>query len=161
VTVVGVFEAGGSSFESEVWADLDTAPQHLRPPGRWCRRAGAPRVAAKFDAFKADVESDKKLGLAVEREDRFYEKASQGMADLPGLGTSPSPIVFSFGHDRRRHHDVRQSPTAAQRSARSARSASRARSILSPFLLESMMLAIVGGLIGAIGSCSWGWSCSR
>jgi len=157
VTVVGVFEAGGSSFESEVWADLDTARSTFGRQGLVSSVRVRLASQAKFDAFKADVESDKKLGLAVEREDKFYEKASQGMADLlGGLGTFIA-IVFSFGamigaaitmygQVSNRAHEV-----GTLRALGFSR-----RSILFSFLLESMMLAIVGGLIGAIGSLLMG-----
>jgi putative ABC transport system permease protein len=84
VTVVGVFEADGSAFESEVWADIDTTRTAFGRHGLVSSVRARLADASKFDAFKNEVESDKKLGLAVEREDKFYEKQSSGMATFLG-----------------------------------------------------------------------------
>jgi putative ABC transport system permease protein len=157
VTVVGVFDSGGSAFESEVWADLDTARGTFGRQGMVSSVRVRLASQAQFDAFKAEVEGDKKLGLAVEREDKFYEKASQGMAQfLGGLGTLVAiflsigaiigAAITMYGQVANRAHEV-----GTLRALGFSR-----RSILGSFLLESTLLAIAGGLIGAVGSMLMG-----
>jgi putative ABC transport system permease protein len=157
VTVVGVFESGGSSFESEVWADLDTARTTFGRQGMVSSVRVRLDSPSKFDAFKADVEGDKKLGLAVEREDKFYEKASQGMATLLGglgvfiaivfsLGAMIGAAITMYGQVSNRAHEV-----GTLRALGFSR-----LSILSSFLIESLMLAIAGGVLGAVASLLMG-----
>ena len=96
VKVVGVFEDGGSSFESEVWADIDTVRTAFGREGL----VSSVRVRvepAKFDAFKASVESNRQLGLQVLREADYYEKQSEGTSVfIKALGTVIA-VFFSFG----------------------------------------------------------------
>lgn len=151
VTVVGVFETGGSSYESEVWADLDTARTAFGRQGL----VSAVRVTlagtSKFDAFKNDVESDKKLGLSVEREDKFYEKQSQGMAGfIGGLG---GVMAFLFAIGAMIGASITMYGQVANRVKEigTLRALGFSRfSILSSFLLESILLALTGGVFGAL-----------
>ena len=80
VKVVGVFEAGGSSFESEVWADVDTCRSSFGRDGLVSSVTVRLDSASKFDAFKATMESDKRLGLEALTETAYYEKQSSGTA---------------------------------------------------------------------------------
>src|SRR5262249_7768789 len=92
VKVVGIFSAAGSTFESEVWADVDFVRAAF---GRQTNISSA-RVhltsAGKFDAFKADVESDKTLGLQVVRESTYYER----QAGATGFFLMILGIVIAF-----------------------------------------------------------------
>lgn len=158
VKVVGVFASGGSSFESEVWGDLDTVRTTFGRPAL----VSAVRVQlsspTKFDAYKADVESDKKLGLSVDREDRFYDKQSQGMAAfLGGLGMFIA-IIFSLGAIIGAAITMYGQVSNRSKEVGTLRALGFSRfSILMSFLLESVMLAVTGGVIGALGSLFMGF----
>jgi putative ABC transport system permease protein len=80
VTVVGVIEAGGSSFESEVWVNLETARSSFGREGLVSSVTVRLENPAKFDAFKATIETDKQLLLEARRETKYYEDQSQGTA---------------------------------------------------------------------------------
>ncbi|HEY3498687.1 MAG TPA: ABC transporter permease, partial [Polyangiaceae bacterium] len=80
VKVVGVFEAGGSSFESEVWADVDTTRSSFGREGLVNSVTVRLDSPTKFEAFKTTMESDKQLGLQAMTEKKYYEKQSQGTA---------------------------------------------------------------------------------
>ena len=84
VKVVGVFEAGGSSFESEVWADLDTRAHVVRPRGPRSRRS---RVALESPTQVRRVQDrDRERQAARPRgacaRPTYYEKQSEGTAHL-------------------------------------------------------------------------------
>ena len=52
---------------------------------------------SKFEAFRANVEGDKRLGLGVQRETEFYERQSEGTSTfIAGLGILVS-VFFSVG----------------------------------------------------------------
>src|SRR6202042_3402987 len=91
VKVVGVFEAEGSAYESEVWVDRDLLRQAYGRQGIVSSVRVRLESPSKFDAFRAGVENDKRLGLQALRETAFYEKQSEGVAMFVGvLGTSVS-----------------------------------------------------------------------
>jgi putative ABC transport system permease protein len=77
VTVVGVFESGGSSFESEVWADVETVRSSFGREGVVSSVTAALESPLKFEGFKMAVEQDKRLGLEVLREPTYYANQSE------------------------------------------------------------------------------------
>jgi putative ABC transport system permease protein len=158
VTVVGVFTAAGSSFESEVWGDLDTIRNAFGRQGL----VSAVRVrltsATRLDAFKLAVESDKRLGLAVEREDVYYEKQSSMMAGFfMALGIAIA-VFCSFGAMIGAAITMYAQVANRTREVGTLRALGFSRrSILSSFMLESLFLALAGGLIGALASMLMGF----
>src|SRR5204863_5932082 len=77
VKVVGVFEDGGSSFESEVWGDIHAVRTTFGREGLVSSIRVRLDSAAKYDAFKALVEGDRQLGLVAMREPDYFEKQSE------------------------------------------------------------------------------------
>ena len=67
--VVGVFDAGGSSFDSEMWCDASILNQVLKRPENIFQSATVHLTSpAAFDQFKDSITSDPQLNLEVERE---------------------------------------------------------------------------------------------
>jgi putative ABC transport system permease protein len=78
VKVVGVFESGGSSLESEVWADIEMVRNAF---GRGSSSSSATVVLdspSAYDGFATYIENDKQLGLEPMRESVYYDKQSEG-----------------------------------------------------------------------------------
>src|SRR5262249_54251472 len=97
VKVVGVMEAEGSSFESEVWCDLEVVRTSFRRDGVVSSVRVKLESPAKFEAFQASIEGDKQLALNAFREEAYYEKnSSQTSGFVMGLGVMVS-IFFSLG----------------------------------------------------------------
>ena len=82
--VVGVFDAGGSSFDSEVWGDADLVNRaYQRPPGISPDRERAPRLRGRArPRSRAGSAADPRMRVQVERETEYYAKASQMMTTL-------------------------------------------------------------------------------
>ena len=97
VKVVGVFEANGSSFESEVWGDVE----YIR--SSFGREAVVSSVRVKleseavYDGFEVAVERDKQLGLEVMREPEFYRKQSENTSIFIIAMGSLIAVFFSIG----------------------------------------------------------------
>lgn len=149
--VVGVFEDGGSSSESEVWADVDTVKSSFGRTGVSSVRVRL-ESPSKFDAFKATIEGDKRLGLQAQRESEYFEKLSEGtsmfMGALGGLvavfvsvGAMIGAMITMYGAVANRTREI-----GILRALGFGRS-----TILFSFLLESVMIALIGGGIGVAG----------
>ena len=158
VRVVGVFESAGSSYESEVWADVETARSSFGRSGLVTSIRVRLTAPSAFDGFKAAIESDKQLQLEAFREPAYYEKQSEGTAlFVSALG---STIAFFFALGAMIGAAITMHGAVAQRRREigtlRALGFSR-RSVLSSFLLEAVLLALGGGLIGAGAAMAMGF----
>jgi putative ABC transport system permease protein len=153
VKVVGVFESGGSSFESEVWADVDTARSSFGRDGLVSSATVRLESPSKFDAFKATMESDKRLGLEALTESGYYEKqSSQTSIFIKVMGAI---IVFfiSIGAIIGALITMQAAVSQRQREIGTLRALGFSRfSILTSFLLESAVLALGGGVLGVLAA---------
>jgi putative ABC transport system permease protein len=149
--VVGELSAGGSSYESEVWGDLDVIRQSLG------RESGVSSVrvrltsASQFDAYRTAVEADKTFSVKAMRERDYYQKQVEGTGQfLVILGTM---IAILFSLAAMLGATITMNGAVANRTKEigtlRALGFSR-RSILLSFVLEAMFLALAGGAIGVV-----------
>ncbi len=150
VTVVGIFSDGGSSFESEVWADLHTVRTAFGREGYVSSVRVRLDSESKFDAFKALVEQNRQLGLMAVRESAYYEKQSEMTATfLAVLGTLIA-VFISIGAMIGATITMNAQVANRQKEIGTLRALGFSRrSILFSFLLEAILLALVGGGVGA------------
>lgn len=149
IKIVGVFEAGGSSYESEIWGDLNYVRQAFGRTGTVQSvrvRLDSPAV---FDGFAAAVEQDKRLGLDAQPEIEFYKKLSEGtsifimamgtiIAVFFSIGAMIGAMITMYGSVAHRRKEI-----GVLRAIGFSRTA-----ILFSFLFESVLLALLGGVIG-------------
>jgi putative ABC transport system permease protein len=148
-TVVGVFEAEGSSYESEIWADVETARTAFGREGSVQSITVALESPAKFEAFQHEIQHDKALGLQAQRELAYYAKASEGTAQfVSGLGGAVV-FFFSIGAMIGAMITMYAAVQNRKREIGTLRAIGFSRAtILGSFLLESLILTTVGGLLG-------------
>ena len=153
VTVVGVFEAAGSSFESEVWADVETVRTSFGREGRDTSVTVTLDSPTKFDGYKASIESDKRLGLAVQREQVYYEKQSEMTRGLfIGLGVGIS-VFFVLAGIIGAFITMNTSVAHRQREIGTMRALGFSRkSILLSFSLECIMLTLAAAALGVLAA---------
>jgi putative ABC transport system permease protein len=153
VKVVGVFAAGGSSFESEVWADLDTARSSFGREGIANSVTVQLDSPAKFDGFKATMESDKQLGLETLTEPGYYEKQSNGTSLFIFIMGAIIVFFLSIGGIIGALITMQAAVAQRKREIGTLRALGFSRlAILSSFLLESAVLAGGGAVIGVIAA---------
>jgi putative ABC transport system permease protein len=156
-TVVGVFEDAGSAHESEVWVDLDTMRSTFGREGVVSSVRVLLESPAAFDAFQAAVEQDKRLGLSAQRETAFYEKQSEGTAKFITVIGALIAFFFSLGAMIGAMNTMYASIANRQREIGTLRALGFSRlSILTAFLIEGVLLSLVGGLFGILGSLAMG-----
>jgi putative ABC transport system permease protein len=157
VQVVGVFVDNGSSHESEVWADRDTLRAAFGREGSVSSVRVRLESASKLDGFRIAVEQDKRLGLAVSRETVFYEKQSEGLAMFISIMGSLIAVFFSIGAMIGAMITMYAAVANRQREIGTLRALGFSRlAILTSFLMESTLLAAIGGIIGTATSMCMG-----
>lgn len=153
IKVVGVFEAQGSSFESEIWVDVDTLRTSFGREGLVSSVTVTLESPDRFDAFATTLESDKRLGLEVMRESEYFEKQSEDTAAF--MGAMGGIIAFFFSIGAMIGAMITMYAAVSQRGREigtlQALGFSR-KAILFSFLFESTFLALVGGLLGAVAA---------
>ena len=156
VRVVGVFEDEGSSHESEIWVDFGLLRSAFRREG-YVSSIRARVTPSLFDAYKASIESNRQLNLQVLKEAQFYEKQSEGSSIfITAMGTVIA-VFFSVGAMLGAMITMHAAVAHRQREIGALRALGFSRrSILFSFLLESVLLALVGGLLGAAASFAMG-----
>jgi putative ABC transport system permease protein len=151
--VVGIFESGGSSFESEVWGDVDTVRAAFGRDGVVSSVTVQLASHTSYDGFAAAMEHDKQLGLKVQRESEYYDKQSEGTAKfVQFLGQA---IVFFFSVGAMIGAMITMYAAVANRSREigTLRALGFSRmQVLTSFLLEAFLLALLGGAVGAAAS---------
>ena len=151
-TVVGVFDAGRTGFDSEIWGDAEQMLQAFR-------RLGFSSVifrladSARFDEVRRAIDSDPRLTLEAKRETRFYADQSETLAKfITYLGTSIS-VIFSIGAILGAMITMYASVAARTAEIGTLRALGFSRAaILVAFLVESLLLGLVGGLLGLLGA---------
>lgn len=147
-TVVGVFDSNRSGFDSEIWGDADQLMQAFR------RQAYSSVIlklsdSSRFDALKARLEGDPRLTVEAKRESVFYAEQSEVLANFIGyLGVTLS-VIFSIGATIGAM--ITMYASVANRTAEIGTLRAlgfRSRSILAVFLAESLLLSLVGGVLG-------------
>lgn len=150
VQIVGVFDSDGSSFESEVWVDLETLRTSFGREGLFSSLTIMLEDAGKYDAFAAVVDSDKQLGLESFRERDYYDKQSENTSLVISTLGIISSFFFSIGAMIGAMITMYGSVSQRSREIGTLRALGFSRrQILGSFLLESCALALGGAAVGA------------
>jgi len=147
-TVVGLFDAGNSGFDSEIWGDADQLLPAFR---RNAYSAMVLRLAdsALFDGFKKDVENDPRLTVDAKREQTFYSDQSKALSTFISVLGLILSVIFSIGAMIGATITMYASVANRVGEIGTLRALGfQRRSILAAFLSESMLLALVGGAVG-------------
>jgi putative ABC transport system permease protein len=150
--VVGIFDAGGSSFDSEVWCDSRILNEVLKRPDNLFQSATVHLTSpAAFDQFKDSITSDPQLNLEVEREVEYYAKQSSTMTRLitilGGLVAAIMAIGAVFGALNTMYSAV--SERGREIATMRALGFSSWNVILS-FLFEALLISLIAGIIGCV-----------
>ena len=147
-TVVGVFDAGNSGFDSEIWGDADQLMQAFRRPvfSSVIVRLNDSR---EFDAFKKDVETDQRLTLEAKREQTFYADQSKALSTFISILGLTLSIIFSIGAMIGAMITMYASVANRVAEIGTLRALGfKRRNILAAFLAEALLLAMAGGVVG-------------
>jgi putative ABC transport system permease protein len=150
--VVGVFDAGGSSFDSEVWCDSKILNEVLKRPDNIFQSVTVHLTSpAAFQQFKDSVVSDPRLNLDVTREVDYYAKQSTTMTTLitvlGGLVAAVMAVGAVFGALNTMYSAVaeRGREIATMRAVGFS-----SWNVILSFLFEALLISFVGGILGCL-----------
>ena len=150
--VVGVFDAGRTAFDSEIWGDAEQMLQAFRRTG-YSSMLFKLTDPDRFDEVKAAIENDPRLTLEAKRETRFYAEQSEALSRfISYLGTSIS-IIFSIGAVIGAAITMYASVASRTNEIGTLRALGFSRAaILVAFLGEALLLGLMGGVAGVVAA---------
>jgi putative ABC transport system permease protein len=146
--VVGRFDAQRTAFDSEIWGDCEQLLQAFRRIAYSSLLVQLTRASA-FDALRTSIDADPRLQLEARRERQYYEDQSRQMSDFIRILGLTLSVIFSLG--AMIGAAITMYASVATRTAEIGTLRALGfvrRSILTAFLVESMLLALVGGVAG-------------
>jgi putative ABC transport system permease protein len=149
--VVGIFEAGGSAAESELWCDAKVLQPAYRRGNSY--QSVYARLAAhnSFDALKDALTTDPRLTVGVIREPEYYARQSQtlqtvirtvgfAIAGLMGVGAIFGAVNTMYNAVASRGREIATLRALGFGSI----------PVVISVLAEAVALSIVGGIIGGL-----------
>ena len=150
--VVGIFDAGGSAFDSEIWCDARILNQVLKRPDNIFQSLTVHLTSPEaFQQFKDAVVTDPRMNVDVTREVDYYAKQSTTLTKLitilGGIVAAIMAIGAVFGALNTMYSAV------AERSREIATMRALGFSIGSvvlSFVFEALCIAFIGGALGCV-----------
>ena len=151
--VVGIFDADGSINESEIWADASVLAPAYRRESSYQTAVVKLASPGNFQTFKDALTSDPRVNVKIQREKEYYAAQSQTLVKivnfLAGIITTLMGLGAIFGALNTMYTAV----SARAREIATLEAIGFSGSpILVSVLIESMLLAVIGGTIGALGA---------
>jgi ABC-type lipoprotein release transport system permease subunit len=151
-TVVGLFDAGHSGFDSEVWGDAEQMMQVFRRPA-FSSMLFRLRDPSTFERIQKQLESDQRLNVEVKRETRFYADQSEQMATFISVLGQAISLIFSLGAVIGAMITMYASVANRTGEIGTLRALGFTRqSVMVAFLLEAVLLGVVGGVVGLLAA---------
>jgi putative ABC transport system permease protein len=149
-TVVGTFDAGGSAFDSEIWADSALLDQVYKRPANVYQSVTvhlqSPEV---FQQFKDSLTADPRLNISVDRELDYYQKQSQALTTLITVLGSMIAAVMGLGAVFGALNTMYSAVAERGREIATMRALGfGSGSVIVSFMFESLLIAGIGGAIG-------------
>lgn len=151
-TVVGIMDAGGSAFDSEVWCDQPLLSQtYQRPVNIFSTVTARLTSPAAFTQFKDSLSSDPRLNVVVEREVDYYAKQSRMVSTMIRVLGFLVAFVMGIGAVFGAFNTMYAAVTARSREIATLRALGfGGGTVVVSMLFESLLIAFAGGLLGCV-----------
>jgi putative ABC transport system permease protein len=151
-TVVGVFEAGSTAFDSEIWGDAEQMLQAFRRTG-FSSVIAQLGSADQFPELQAAIDAEQRLQVEGKLERQFYEDQSRSLSSFISILGIALSIIFSLGATIGAAITMYAAVATRTGEIGTLRALGFARrSILAGFLVEALLLALTGGVVGLLAA---------
>jgi putative ABC transport system permease protein len=148
--VVGVMDGGQSAVNSEIFGDLNQISSDFNRPDGLSSILIRATDEATVPALINTLNDDRRLSVSAQTEKSYYEAQTNSGAVLQYLGIFIS-IIMAVGSSFAAMNTMYAAVARRAREIGTLRVLGFSRGgILSSFLLESLLLSLIGGLVGCL-----------
>lgn len=149
--VVGIFDAGGSSFDSEVWCDSHVLNQIYHRPENIVQSVTVHLTSPDaLQQFKDAVTADPRMTVDVTREVEYYEKQSRTLTTLITVLGGTIAFIMAIGAVFGALNTMYSAVAERSREIATLRALGfGAGSVVFSFMIEALLISLMGGLLGA------------
>jgi putative ABC transport system permease protein len=150
--VVGIFEAGGGAVESEIWTDQRVLAQLAKRTGAMSSLQFRAVSEAEKQRLVNHIENDEQIDLAAKTEVDYYAEQAQQSGLIKVVGNMIA-FFLTIGAMFAVANTMYGAIASRAREIGALRALGFGRfSILTAFLLESLLLCLAGALLGILGA---------
>lgn len=150
-TVVGIFSAGGGSSESELWADANTVQSAYRRGNSFQSVRVKLESEEALETLQAAIDANPRLDMDVQRETDYMAAQAEPLSKFIRAIGYPLAVLMSLGAIFGAINTMYASVSARTREIATLRAIGfGAFPVAVSTLVESLMLALIGGVIGAV-----------
>jgi ABC-type lipoprotein release transport system permease subunit len=151
-TIVGVMDSGGNGFESEIWGDANLIMSSFRRPV-YSSVIGRLANPSSFVSVRDRVLKDPRLTVEAWRETEYYAAQSRLMANFIRILGITLTLIFGLGAVIGSMVTMYAAVSSRVAEIGTLRALGfKRRTILSAFLMESLFLGLIGGLLGVFAA---------
>jgi putative ABC transport system permease protein len=150
-TVVGIFTSRGGAFESEIWGDHDVIGQAFERTGGSNAMAVRLKEPSQVAALDAWIRANPQMQLQAVEERKYYEDQAGPLAKILRILASVVAVIMGIGAVFGAMNTMYAIVAARTREIGTLRALGFSRrAILFSFVVESVTLALLGGLVGCL-----------
>ena len=148
--VVGVFNSGGTAYDSEIWGDFNQVAADFDRQGGLGSAYLRATDAVAADALKNRVSDDQRLKLEGHLETEYYEKQTSSGGAIKYIGFVVA-FIMAVGSSFAAMNTMYAAVAYRSREIATLRVIGFSRpSILTSFVLEALLLSLLGAIIGIV-----------
>jgi putative ABC transport system permease protein len=150
--VVGIFDAGGSAFDSEIWCDSHVLNDILKRPANIFQSVTVHMDSPdSFRALKDSLTADPRLNVDVTREVDYYAKQSTTMTKLITILGGLVAMIMAVGAVFGALNTMYSAVSERGREIATMRALGfNASSVVFSFLVEALLISLIGGIVGCL-----------
>jgi putative ABC transport system permease protein len=148
--VVGVFDAGDSAFNGEIWGELNQIGSDFNRQDTVSSVLVRATDDASLQGLKNSLNDDRRLGVEATPEREYYELQTSSGAPLQIFGLMVA-VIMAIGSSFAAMNTMYAAVARRAKEIGTLRvlGFSRASTLLS-FMIESLLLALIGGVFGCL-----------
>jgi putative ABC transport system permease protein len=150
--VVGIFDAGGSAFDSEVWGDAHLLNGAYKRPDTLSQSVTVHLASpAALQQLRDTLTADPRLNVDVTREIDYYAKQSTRMTQLITVLGGFVALIMAIGAVFGALNTMYSAVAERGREIATMRALGfNAWNVVLSFLFEALLISFVGGLVGCL-----------
>ena len=147
--VVGVFDANGTSFDSEIWTDVDYLGQAQKRP-EYSAVLVKPDSATAFKSIGDSIATDTRLKLQTKSEYKYYEEQTNGLLGIRILVTIVTFFMI-LGATLGAMNTMFSAVASRKRELATMRALGfKRRDVLLSIVVEAIVVSGIAGIVGVL-----------